>query len=164
MLADRAKHRMLAVIGERRGGIGYHRLPPLRVPVKFIEEFTEVGPAAPALTFRATSAKVSGRFMDGPFSPTAVFGPKILIHLKAPRSINTREIRAIRRRILLARTLGPAIEQHVRAEHVRLGVFRQDFQQVFRQFLSLRISSVDQLPIHSLPFFVFLLKAIVGGR
>jgi hypothetical protein len=39
MFADRAKHRMLALIGKGRRFVGYHRLPSLRVHVKFIKEF-----------------------------------------------------------------------------------------------------------------------------
>jgi hypothetical protein len=39
MYAHRTKHRMLAVIGEGRRFVRDHRLPPLRVPVKFIKEF-----------------------------------------------------------------------------------------------------------------------------
>jgi hypothetical protein len=39
MFANRTKHCMLTVIGKRRRFVGSHRLPPLRVPIKFIKEF-----------------------------------------------------------------------------------------------------------------------------
>jgi hypothetical protein len=39
MFANRAKHRMLAIVSKVRRFVGYHRLPPLRVPIKFIKEF-----------------------------------------------------------------------------------------------------------------------------
>jgi len=39
MFANRAKHRMLALISKRHRFVHDHRLPPLRVPVKFIKEF-----------------------------------------------------------------------------------------------------------------------------
>jgi hypothetical protein len=39
--ARRPRQASLAVIGEGCRFVGYHRLPPLRVPVKFIEEFAQ---------------------------------------------------------------------------------------------------------------------------